>query len=447
MHMLMNALLEKGIEKIQDIRDILDAEGFQVAEFDGKDNILEEVARGYIDIVFLSGVCGSYDDLIIRAVQKIKELDPRAEIILVGPGGDDVGAVEIIKYGATACIGTPLDKRVIAEMIKKVKDNACQRKEIFQFETALHDKYTFSNMISRNPAMINIFSLIRRVASCFRGILITGDTGTGKEVLARALHDLSRAAEEPFIVCNCSGMVEHLIESELFGHVKGAFTGAVSNKQGLFEAAGSGTIFLDEIGHMPKSIQPHLLRVLQNGEFRRVGSTETRKARCRIIAATNADLKEEIAKGHFREDLYFRLAVITVELPRLMERKEDIPLLSRFFLKKFRKSVGKDVAGIAMPAQRSLMSYDWPGNIRELENVIERAVMLTNASFIRPQDLPSHIREERKESVQNLTIDELVQNHIASILKNTNNNKTKAASILGISRRSLQRKMEKYGLF
>ena len=246
-------------------------------------------------------------------------------------------------------------------------------------------------MVSRNPAMLDIFSLIRRIASYFRNTLIMGDTGTGKEVVARALHNLSNASDEPFIVCNCSGMVEDLIESELFGHVKGAFTGAVSDKAGLFEAAGKGTIFLDEIGHMPLNFQPHLLRVLQDGEFRPVGSTQSKQAECRVIAATNANLKEKINMGLFREDLYFRLAVITIELPALRERKEDIPLLIRFFLQRLKESIGKDIAGISMPAQRGLMTYDWPGNIRELENVIERAILVTSANFIRPQDLPAHV--------------------------------------------------------
>ncbi len=201
-------------------------------------------------------------------------------------------------------------------------------------------------MVSKNPEMLDIFTLIKRIAPYYRTMLIEGATGTGKEVLAKAVYKLSPASREPFIVCNCSGLVENLIESELFGHMKGSFTGAVSNKEGLFEAAGNGTIFLDEIGHMPLSFQPHLLRVLQDGEFRRVGSTKSMKAGCKIIAAANVDLAEEVKKGNFREDLFFRLSVVTITVPPLRERKEDISLLSRFLLDRLNKKIGKNIRGM-----------------------------------------------------------------------------------------------------
>jgi DNA-binding NtrC family response regulator len=249
--MKMNALLHLDIDCSEDLKGILSEEGFEVHALFEKDHILEEVAKGHADIIFLSGSCSDAHHDAIATIQKIKELDPRIEIICMGPGESNAAAVEMIKYGAAACFGIPLEKVRIKEIINKVKENAHHRREIYQFETALHDKYTFSNMVSRNPLMLDIFSLIKRVASYYRSMLIMGDTGTGKEVLARALHNVSPASDEPFIVCNCSGLVENLIESELFGHVKGAFTGAVSHKKGLFEAAGSGTIFLDEIGHMP----------------------------------------------------------------------------------------------------------------------------------------------------------------------------------------------------
>ena len=249
------------------------------------------------------------------------------------------------------------------------------------------------------------------------------------------------------MACNCSGLVETLIESELFGHVKGAFTGAVSDKKGLFEAAGNGAIFLDEIGEMPLSFQSHFLRVLQDGEFRRLGSTKSMKANCRVIAATNVELYDKVKKGLFREDLFFRLAVITIKLPELKERKEDIPLLYSYFLNKIKTKLGKDVRGITMDAKHLLMSYNWPGNIRELENVIERAVLVTPVNFIRAQDLPTYIKESAKrDSPASLTLNDLEKNHIQSVLTTTGGNKTKAASILGISRRALLRKINKYNL-
>ncbi len=444
--MKLNALLYLDNSEAKEIKNILLEEGFEMHGLFEKEDILDEIAKGYLDIVFISCSCSFCSSNIALSIKRIKKLDPRIEIICIGIKESDDMAAEIIKCGATACLGAPLDLQMIREIILRIKENAQRRKEIYQIETALYEKYQFSDMVSKNPAMLDIFSLVRRVAPYYRTMLINGDTGTGKEVLARTLHGFGPGAGEPFIVCNCSGLVEHLIESELFGHVKGAFTGAVSDKEGLFEAAKNGTILLDEIGHMPLSFQSHLLRVLQNGEFRRVGSTKTMKAKCRVIAATNVDMTEWVDKGLFRKDLYYRLSVITVQLPPLRERKEDIPFLCRFFLDRLRKNIGKDVKGISTPTRRFLMSYDWPGNIRELENVLERAVLLTSTNFVRPQDLPKYIIESKTGDGRALSIDEITKNHIKRILSSSGGNKTKAALLLGISRRALQRKVVKYKL-
>jgi len=412
-----------------------------------KGNFLEEISQGYLDIIFLD-CSGEFLDVdIISTINNIKKLDPRLEIICCGLEKDAPVSIEAIKYGASACISFPFDHKKIRTTIMEIRGNANHRKEVFKIETALHEKYIFADMVSKNPIMLDIFNLIKRVSPYYRTILISGDTGTGKEVLARAIYNLSPASKEPFIVCNCAGIVETLIESELFGHVKGAFTGAISDKRGLFEAAGSGTIFLDEIGDMPLSFQPHLLRVLQDGEFRPVGSTKTMKAKCRVIAATNVDLSHKVKNGEFREDLFFRLATITINLPALIERKEDIPLLSRYFLDKLNKKVGKDVRGITMDAKRLFMSHIWPGNIRELENVIERAVLVSTVNFIRSQDLPPYIKEgAKKEQTSNLSLDEIEKNHIKKVLLISGGNKTKAAAMLCISRRALHRKIIKYSL-
>lgn len=444
--MKFNALLYLDNYDTKEIKALLLKEKFEVSDIAEKENVLNEVAKGYADIVFLSDSFSSRTSNIVSSIKKIKKLDPRIEIVCIGIKEDDDRATEIIKCGATACLGIPLDLKAIREIILRVKEHAVRRKEIYQIETALYEKYQFSGMVSKNPVMLDTFSLIRRVAPYFRTMLITGDTGTGKEVLARALHDSGPGSGEPFVVCNCSGLVEHLIESELFGHVKGAFTGAVSDKKGLFEAAENGTILLDEIGHMPLSFQAHLLRVLQNGEFRRVGSTKTMSAKCRVIAATNVALEELVDKGLFRKDLYFRLSVITMKLPPLRERKEDIPFLCRFFLDRFRKDIGKNIKGISNPTRHLLMSYDWPGNVRELENVLERAVLMTTTNFVRPQDLPAHIREQKTDNGKGTSIEGLVKQHIKAILIAADGNQTKAASMLGVSRRALNRKMHKYGL-
>ncbi len=445
--MNLKALLSIDTKYIDDIRKLLMDEKIEVFALTEKENILDELVKGYLDILFLGYSITFNNEDVAHTIKKIKKLDPRLEIICLGSKEDESRAIEVIKCGASAFLGTPPDHGQIREVMNKIKDHALDRREIYQIETALHEKYIFADMVSKTPVMLDIFNLIKRVAQYYRTMLILGDTGTGKEVMAKAVHKLSPVSSEPFIVCNCSGLVENLIESELFGYVKGAFTGAVSDKKGLFEVAGNGTIFLDEIGDMPLSFQPHLLRVLQDGEFRPVGSTETKKAGCRVIAATNADLQEKVKTGKFREDLFFRLAVITIEVPSLRERKEDIPLLCRFFLNKLNNKIGKEIRGITMDAKRIIMAYDWPGNIRELENIIERAVLVTTVNFIRSQDLPVLVLDTgNKDSGSVLSLEELEKNHIRHILNKTGGNKSKSASLLGISRKALFRRIIKYGL-
>jgi transcriptional regulator with PAS, ATPase and Fis domain len=289
--------------------------------------------------------------------------------------------------------------------------------------------------------------LIRRIAPYFKTITIMGETGTGKEVIGKALHSLRPAARKPFIVCNCAGLVESLAESELFGHTKGAFTGAVTDKIGLFEAAENGTIFLDEIGELPLSMQPRLLRVLQSGEFRKVGSNKVLRAQCRVIAATNKELAQEVKRGKFREDLYYRITPLTIYMPPLRDRKDEIPLLCRFFLERFNERTGKKVFGISRPAQAALLAYDWHGNVRELENILEQASVMTTETFIRLEDLPAHLKETpARKAVDIMHLDEVVKKHIETVLKQCKGNRSRASKILGISRRSLLRKIEKHSL-
>jgi transcriptional regulator with PAS, ATPase and Fis domain len=448
--MKFKALFDSDISAdcIKEISGLLLEEGFEIhGPSVPKQNLLPEAVKGDYNIVFIGCVpCKHCNDILIPTIKSIKTLDPRTEIICIGARENDAVTVEAIKSGATACLGCPLDLTLFRETIAKIKEITNTRKETYQIEKTLYEKYIFYDMISKNPALHEIFSLIRRVAPYYGTMLITGETGTGKEILAKAIHQLSPYSKEPFVVCNCSGLVETLIESELFGHVRGAFTGAVYDKKGLFEAAGNGTIFLDEIGATPLSFQTHFLRVLQDSEFRRVGSTQSMKAKCRIIAATNVDLFENIKKGLFREDLYFRLAVITIKLPPLRDRKEDIPLLCRLFLNKLNKKLGKEVLGITIPAKKMLLSYDWPGNVRELENVIERAILITTANFIRQEDLPQYLQHIKTDSNTNLKLDTVEKEHIQKLLMTTGSNRTKTASLLGISRRALLRKINKYGL-
>jgi len=382
----------------------------------------------------------------MEILQSIKTLDPRAEVIFFSDS--DVDAVEAIKIGASAYFSLPIEFERLKETLDTINDLFQVRKESAELEKLLSAKYTFlPGVIGKNPKMLDIFTLIRRIAPYFKTITIMGETGTGKEVIGKALHLLSPAAKKPFIVCNCAGLVESLVESELFGHTKGAFTGAIMDKIGLFEAAEEGAIFLDEIGELPLSMQPRLLRVLQSGEFRRVGSNKLLKAHCRVIAATNKDLAHEVKSGKFREDLYYRLTPLTIHMPPLRDRKDEIPLLCRFFLERFNERTGKKVLGISRPAQAALLTYDWPGNVRELENILEQSAVITTETFIRLEDLPIHLREiPAKQVADIMLLDEVVKKHIEQVLRQCNGNRSRASKIMGISRRALLRKIEKHSL-
>ncbi len=381
----------------------------------------------------------------IKILPDIKNADPRAEIIVLGD--NNIDPVEVVKLGATAYFTYPVNIEALRNTINTIEDMFGMRHETAELERLLNSKYTFAGLVGRNPEMLEVFSMIRRIAPYYKTVTIMGETGTGKELIAKAIHSLSPVSSGPFVVCNCGGLVEGLVESEFFGYVRGSFTGAIKDKIGLFEEADGGTIFLDEIGELPLSFQPHLLRVLQDGEFRRIGRNQPRKTTCRIIAATNKDLFEEVKIGRFREDLYYRLTPLAIHSPPLRERKDDIPLLSRFIIDKFSLRTGKKVFGISRPAQIALMSHSWPGNIRELENVIEQAAILTPESFIRLDDLPQYMRE-LKPGISTIptSLDGVVKKHIETTLRLCEGNKSKTADILGVSRRALSRKMEKYGI-
>ena len=412
--------------------------GHKVDTLHQSESVPDAIAKNNYELILYEGK--------MEILQSIKTLDPRSEVIFFGDNA--VNAIEAIKIGASAYFSPPIEYERLKETIDTINDLFQVRKESAELEKLLSAKYTFQpGVIGKNPKMLDIFALIRRIAPYFRTITIMGETGTGKEVIGKALHSLSSAMKQPFIICNCAGLVESLVESELFGHIKGAFTGAITDKTGLFEDAGEGTIFLDEIGELPLSMQPRLLRVLQSGEFRRLGSNKLLKARCRVIAATNKDLTQEVGNGKFREDLYYRLTPLTIQMPPLRDRKDEIPLLCRFFLERFNERTGKKVFGISRPAQAALLTYGWPGNVRELENILEQAAVITTETFIRLEDLPVHLRDASvKEVTDSILLDEVVKRHIKNVLKQCNGNRSKAAEMLGISRRALSRKTEKHSL-
>lgn len=397
--------------------------------------ILELVTKNSYDLILIKGG--------IELLPPIKHADPRVEVITFC---DKEDAIEAIKQGASACLTLPVDLERLKDAVESIHNMFDTRRETAELERLLSAKYTFAGAVGRNPHMLDIFALLKRIAPYYKTVTITGETGTGKEIIARALHASSPFAKSPFVVCNCAALVETLTESELFGHKKGSFTGAIADKTGLFEAAGDGTIFLDEIGELPLSLQPHLLRVLESGEFRPVGSHQPSKTRCKVITSTNKDLAAEVRNNRFREDLFYRLTPLNIHVPPLRDRKDDIPLLSRFFLEKFNRRTGKEISGISRPAQAVLMSHDWPGNVRELDNVIEEAAIMTTESFIRLNDLPLYLRETSKAVPVSVSLDEFMKKHIETVLQQCKGNKTHAAKILGISRRALLRKIEKYSI-
>jgi DNA-binding NtrC family response regulator len=314
-------------------------------------------------------------------------------------------------------------------------------------ENDLLENFEFDGMIGRSPLMLDLVSQIRRIAPHFRSVLVTGPTGVGKELVAIALHRLSPGEKGNFVALNCSSISETLAESELFGHVKGAFTGAHQDKVGVFEYADGGTALLDEIGEMPLPLQAKLLRVVQNQELQRVGSPVVRKVNVRVVAATNKDLPEMVSQGKFREDLYFRLCMIELKVPSLAERREDLPMLQRHFLKMFAAQYKKPLAGLTRRAQTLLARYSWPGNVRELENVIGHACMMAESEVIDVRDLPDRIQNLRPtgnaESEVQLSMDQLARLHAQRVLAHVGGNKVRAAEILGISRTYLYELLKK----
>jgi DNA-binding NtrC family response regulator len=412
-------------------------EGHDVHQLHDSNGLLLELAQGNYHLVIAEAIENILPD--------IKKADPRTEIVVIGSNAED--KVDAVNSGALAYLDTPIDFDRLGDIVEDLCESFASRDEMAQLEEQLDEKFNFSGIVGRNPKILDIISFIKRIAPYYKMVTITGETGTGKEVVARALHALSGKPGDPFVSSNCAGYVETLIESELFGHQKGSFTGATSDKMGLFEVAREGTLFLDEIGDLPLSFQPHLLRVLQNGEFRPVGSHRILQARCRIIAATSKNLREEVDRGRFREDLFYRITPLVITVPALRERKDDIPLLSRHMVKKYNDQTKKEIKGISRPAQDILLSHDWPGNVRELENVINQAVILTPDTFIGPSHFPSYLRDVKTGTTNDGTsLAAVIRHHIQSVLEECHSNRSRAARKLGISRRALLRKIEKYSI-
>ena len=406
---------------------------------------LDLIRRLHPQVVLLDLVMPGVEGM--ELLEKILDFDPGIDVILMTGYYSTESAVEAIQKGASDYLPKPLPTEKLQQRIGQIAEEARRRQRSFTLDNDLLENFEFEGMIGRSPLMLDLFSKIRRIAPHFRTVLVTGATGVGKELVAKALHRLCAASEGPFVAMNCSSISETLAESELFGHVKGAFTGADQNKIGLFEYADGGTAVLDEIGEMPLPMQAKLLRVLQNQEFQRVGSPAPRKVNVRVVAATNRDLPAMVSRGKFREDLYFRLCMVELRIPSLAERLEDLPLLERHFLRHFAGEYKKPISGLTRRAQAVLARYSWPGNVRELQNVIGHACMMTESEFIDIRDLPDNLRVQKPASSLDtdslLSIRQLERLHARRVLDRVGGNKVKAAEILGISRTHLYQLLEK----
>jgi DNA-binding NtrC family response regulator len=384
----------------------------------------------------------------LELLTQIKRDHSDINVILMTAFGSVETAVEAMKHGASDYLTKPVKKDELIRVVERVIREAALRREVSRLRREVRKEYSFYQILGKSKSIQAVFDLIRRVADSPTNVLITGESGTGKELVAKAIHYNSDRKDAPFIPVNCAAIPEQLLESELFGHMRGAFTDAKMDKRGLFEEAQKGTLFLDEISELPLMLQAKILRAIQEKEIRRVGATKPISVDVRIIAATNLNLGEEVKSRRFREDLYYRLNVIELKLPPLRERREDIPLLVEAFLRKCGEVRGKEVKGVGEGALAMLMDYAWPGNVRELENVIERAVTLSRGDKISPDDLPAAVQGARGDrrvldeaAERTLPLHELEKEYIKKVLEKTGGNKYQAAHALGIDRKTLYRKL------
>ncbi|MBN1918678.1 MAG: sigma-54-dependent Fis family transcriptional regulator [Verrucomicrobia bacterium] len=383
----------------------------------------------------------------MELLDRVKRLSPETIFILMTAFGSIDAAVAAVKRGAEDYITKPFRMDEMLVVLERSLEHRAMYRELESLRGEVGHRYSFGALIGKSKSMQAVFDMIRRVARVRSTVLITGRSGTGKELVAKAIHYNSARRDKPFVAVNCAAIPETLLESELFGHVKGAFTGAVEHKPGLFEAADGGTILLDEIGEIAPAMQAKLLRTLQDRQIRRVGGTRPVEVDVRLIASTNRDLDKHVRAGRFREDLFFRINVISIELPPLAEHPEDIPLLVQHFVEKYAGEHGCAVPRVAPEALKLLMGYDWPGNVRELENGIERAVALTGGGMIAPDDLPPTVTGARRDLLRDaaqagMSLRELEDRYILDVLEQTRGNQVKAAEILGVDRKTLYRKLK-----
>jgi DNA-binding NtrC family response regulator len=430
------------------VKDDLEHEGFIVETADGGRAGVERVKKGGVDLVVSDVKMPDLDGLDL--LREVREVEPSPFVIIVTGFGSIDTAIRAVKLGAYDYITKPFKIDQLLLSIDKALAERTLRSEVTRLREEISQRDRLENIIGRSVPMQEIFALVRRVSASHANVLVTGESGTGKELVARAVHAKSPRKHRPFVAVNCAAIPENLLESEIFGYVRGAHSTATADRQGLFVEANGGTLFLDEIAELPLQLQPKLLRVLQDGEVRPLGMNRAVRVDVRVVAATNRDLERQLREGRFREDLYYRLNVIQINLPPLRGRPEDILPLAEHFLVRAVERSGKPVKGWQESAKKVLLGYHWPGNVRELENVVERAVALAEEPLIGLVDLPRAMQDRRSQDrlatavAQGFTLDQLEREYIERVMELEGGNKTRAAQRLGLDRKTLYRKLEEY---
>lgn len=439
-------VVDDDLEMCGLISDVLKGEEFSVINTNNSLEASKILKKEEFDVLItdlkMKGLKG------LDLLEETKQVSPLTPVIIITAFGTIESAIQAIKMGAYDYITKPFQMDELVLTVKKALENRLLKKEVARLKKEVESRYQFHHLIGKSPSMQKIYDLIERISNTSSNVLITGESGTGKELVAKAIHYNGTRKEGPFIAINCAAIPETLLESELFGYKKGAFTDAKSDKKGLIFEANEGTLFLDEITEMSLTLQAKLLRVIEERKVRPLGDTNSYPIDVRVISTSNRDIKSLIQQGHFREDLYYRLKVIDIELPPLRGRREDISLLAQHFINKFSNELKKNISGVSDDALKFLLNYSWPGNVRELENVIQRAITLTRHEMILPEDLPASMVQEKDENLiekglrEKYTVNQLEKEYIKKVLLEVGGNKSKAAEILGFDRKTLYRKLQ-----
>jgi len=452
MQTLSILVVEDGHSQREILRDFLRDEGHDVSEAESGEKALKQLRENYFDLLLIDYKMPGMDGM--ELLKGVKRINPEVDVIMMTAYGTVETAVQAMKAGAVDYVTKPIELDELLILVDRISERRTLLKENEILRDELRRKgVTANDIIFRSPTMDEVINLAGRVATSRATVLILGESGTGKELVARLIHALSPRSQKPMTVVNCAALPETLLESELFGHEKGAFTGAAQRRIGRFEEADGGSLFLDEIGELPPPVQVKLLRFLQEREFQRLGGNRTLHSDVRIISATNRDLKTKVGEGAFREDLFYRLNVVAITIPPLRERKEDLSPLIDHFLRRFSSQNEKEIEGVLPEAKDLLLKYDYPGNVRELENIIERAVVIARGSLVSTRDLPfsaEPIPSGREEKIRLGTLKDSVEalerKMILVAMEKTKNHQTRAAELLGISERMLRYKLKKYTL-